>query len=310
MRMRERELVSGMSVFVAVVEGGSLAAAARQTRLTPSAVSKLVARLEGSLGAKLLRRTTRRMTVTDTGQTLYERARAILEELHRVEQEVTNQNAEPRGLVRVSAPLLLGQTRVVPVLLAFQKQLPAVSLDVDLSDRTVDMVGERIDVAVRITSTPPPSFVARRVGIVRRTHCASPSYLREHPALKSPLDLSSHACLILAGPSASPFWQFGTGSKDARRVQSVRVEGGLRVNNTLSLYEAAKAGLGIAELPRYLIEHDLRARRLVEVLGEFEPEGRGVYVIYPPTQLLPARVRALVNHLGPELERALRDLSA
>lgn len=133
------------------------------------------------------------MTLTEAGQTFFDRARKILEELRSVEHEVTSQNAEPRGLVRVSAPLLLGQTRVVPILLAFQKTVPTVSLDLDLTDRAVDMVGERTDVAVRITSEPPPAFVARRVGVIRRVFCASPSYLRTRAAPRTPRDLEKHA---------------------------------------------------------------------------------------------------------------------
>ncbi len=185
-----------MAVFVAVVEGGSLAAAARRTGLTASAVSKVVTRLERGFGAPLLRRTTRSMTLTDAGQTFFERARTILEELRLVEQEMASNNAEPRGLLRVSAPLLLGQRRVVPVLLAFMKKMPAISLDLDLTDRVVDMVGERIDVAVRITNEPPPSFVARRVGAVRRVLCASPTYLRSRRTPRAPRDLTEHSCLL------------------------------------------------------------------------------------------------------------------
>ena len=163
-RVQERDLVSGMSVFVAVVETGSLAAAARKTRLTASAVSKLVARLESHLGARLLRRTTRSMTVTDAGKTFYERAGQVLADLRRIEGEVGGRDAEPRGLVRMSAPQLLGQTRVVPIVVAFQKKFPGVAIDLELTDRAIDMVGERTDLAVRITKSSSLSFVARRVG--------------------------------------------------------------------------------------------------------------------------------------------------
>lgn len=300
--MHEREVVSGMAVFAAVVEHGSLAAAARKTGLTPSAVSKLVARLEGRLGTRLLQRTTRSMTITDAGQTYYERSRRILEDLRAVDEELASQTAEPRGTVRVSAPLLLGQTRVVPSLIAFLKAFPHVDLDLDLTDRAIDMAGERVDVAVRITSAPPPSFVARRVGGLQRVFCASPAYLRAHKAPRAPRDLADHACLLLAGPSSSPFFRFVPKSGS---VEIVRVEGRLRVSNTLSLYEAAKAGLGIAELPRYLVDDDLRARRLVTVLDSFVPAERGIYVLYAPTKLVPLRVRELVKHLVDDLRRSL-----
>src|ERR1041384_3532280 len=157
MTMSERELVSGMSVFVAVVEGGSLAAAARSTGLTPSAVSKLVTRLEHGFGTRLLRRTTRRMTVTDSGQVFYERARAVLEGLRAVEQEMATTDAAPRGKLRVSASLHFGQVRVLPIVLAFMKRAPALSLELELTDRVVDLVSERVDIAVRVHSQAPAS---------------------------------------------------------------------------------------------------------------------------------------------------------
>jgi len=303
--MHEREVVSGMAVFVAVVEGGSLAAAARRTGLTPSAVSKLVARLESGFGSPLLRRTTRRMTVTDAGQIFFDRARAILEDLREVEQEMTSQGVEPRGLLRVSASLLLGQTRVAPILLAFLSKFPDISLELDLTDREVDMVAERIDVAVRITAEPPPSFVARRVGSLRRVLCASPAYLRSRSAPRTPSELSEHTCLLWSGQDNSEVWDFGP-VREGVVAQRVRVSGRLRVGNTLSLHEAAKAGLGIANLPRYLVEEDLRARRLVSVLDAFETTERGIFVVYSPGPLLPARVREVSSYLVRELSRALK----
>ena len=302
--MRERDVVSGMAVFVAVVAGGSFTAAAKSTGLTPSAVSKLVARLEAGFGAPLLRRTTRAMSLTEAGLTYFDRASTILEDLRAVEQEMASNNAEPRGLLRVSAPQLFGQNHVLPALLAFMKKSPAVSLDLELTDRVVDLVGERIDVAVRITSEPPPSFIARRVGSIRRVLCASPAYLRARRAPRSPRDLADHSCLLLSGPSPSVVWTFPTAA--GRAEQSVRVAARLRLSNTLSLYEAAKAGLGIADLPRYLVEADLRARRLVAVLEPFERAANGVFVVYGAGPLLPARVREVVSCLVRELGPLLR----
>jgi DNA-binding transcriptional LysR family regulator len=297
--MRERDVVSGMAVFVAVVEGGSLAAAARSTGLTPSAVSKLVARLERDFGSALLRRTTRRMSVTDAGRTYYERARAILEDLRSVEEQMASHGSTPRGLLRVSAPQLLGQTRVLPILLAFLDKAPAVSLDLDVTDRRVDMVRERVDIAVRITSEPPSGFVARNVGSVRRVLCASPTYLRGRSAPRVPHDLGEHACLALGGPDTSDVWTFG------EAAESVRITARVRVNTTLALQEAAKAGLGIADLPRYLVEDDLRARQLIPVLEGFEPLQRGVFVIYSAGSLIPLRAREASKHLVTELRKVL-----
>lgn len=301
--MSERELVSGMAVFVAVVEGGSLAAAARGTGLTPSAVSKLVSRLERGFGATLLRRTTRRMTVTDSGQIFYERARGVLEELRSVEQEMASRDAVPRGRLRVSAPALFGQVRVLPLLLAFMKRYPTLALDLELTDRVVDMVGERIDIAVRITPEPPASFVARRVGVVQRLLCASPGYLRASGSPRSPAELVDHTCLQLSGGAAAEPWTFRSKGVGGAPV-SVRVAPRLRFSSTTAIHEAAKAGLGIADLPDYLVAEDLRAKRLLRVLEQLETPPRNVYVIYAAGPLLPTRVREAAGFLERELKKA------
>lgn len=302
--MSERELVSGMSVFVAVVEGGSLAAAARATGLTPSAVSKLVTRLEHGFGTRLLRRTTRRMTVTDSGQVFYERARSVLEELRSVEQEMASKDAAPRGKLRVSASLHFGQVRVLPIALEFMKQQPALSLELELTDRVVDLVGERVDIAVRVHSQPPASFVARRVGSVQRVLCASPSYLRAAGVPRAAGELAQHSCLHLLGDGGAPGWSFGSSGPGSALV-SVRVTPRIRLSSTAAIHEAAKAGLGIADLPDYLVDEDLRARRLTRVLPQLQTPASSVHVIYAPGRLLPTRVREAAGYLERELRRVL-----
>jgi DNA-binding transcriptional LysR family regulator len=303
MALQERELVSGMAVFVAIVDAGSLSAAARSCGLTPSAVSKLVTRLETNFGAPLLRRTTRRMTVTDAGQSFYQRAQLVLEDLRNLEQEMSSKSHEPRGLVRVSASQLLGQVRVAPLLHTVMKQMPAVSLELELTDRVVDLVAERIDLAVRITAEPPPSFVARRVGSVRRVLCASPEYLRQQRAPRSPRELTEHACLALSAPGNVVAWSFRGDHEQS--PQRVRLSPRLRVNSSMALYEATRAGLGIADLPRYLVEADLLARRLIAVLEPLELQSSGVFVIYGAGRLLPPRVREIASHLVRELKKTL-----
>lgn len=299
--MGDRELVSGMSVFVAVVEGGSLASAARSTGLTPSAVSKLVTRLEQGFGTRLLRRTTRRMTVTDSGQVFYERARAVLSELRAVEQEMASSDAAPRGKLRVSASLHFGQVRVVPILLAFMKKTPALELELELTDRVVDLVSERVDIAVRVHSRPPASFVARRVGAVQRVLCASPSYLRGAGTPRTPAELAQHSCLHLLGDAGAEGWSLRMNGAPV----SVRAAPRIRLSNTAAIHEAAKAGLGIADLPDYLVEEDLQARRLALVLPQLRTPPSNVYVIYAPGRLLPTRVREAAGYLEKELKKAL-----
>lgn len=295
--MQERDVVSGMAVFVAVVEAGSLAAAARRTGLTPSAISKLVTRLEEGFGTRLLQRTTRSMTVTDAGQVFFDRSRATLEDLRAVEQEMASQSEGPRGRLRVTAPQLFGQTTVLPILLAFLKKAPAVSLDLELTDRAVDMVGERVDIAVRITAEPPPSFVARRVGDIGRVLCAAPGYLRAHGTPRVPSDLKNHSSLMLSGPGLADEWQLS--GESLRRVPR------LRLSSTLALREAVLAGLGIADLPRYLVQEELRTRRLVSVLDGHDAAARGVFVIYSAGPLLPVRTREAAHHLTRALKQSL-----
>jgi LysR family transcriptional regulator, transcriptional activator for dmlA len=300
--MQERDVVSGMSVFVAVVRAGSFTRAAKATGLTPSAVSKTISRLEAAFGAQLVTRSTRRMTVTDAGQAFFARSASVLEELRAIEQEMASKSAQPRGRVRVSAPLLFGQALVAPAVFSFMKQAPAVSVDLDLSDRFVDLVEERVDIAVRITSEPPPSYVARRAGHIRRSLCASPAYLRKSPKLRRPQDLSRHSCLV-GHHQASNVWEF-PGAAGAP-PETVRIDARLRLNSTLALHEATKASLGIADLPRYLVEEDLRSRRLVALLEPLETRPSSVFVIYGAGSFLPARTRELAKHLLRELTREL-----
>jgi DNA-binding transcriptional LysR family regulator len=201
---------------------------------------------------------------------------------------MASKDTEPRGRLRISASLLLGQVHVLPCLLSFLKKAPRVALDLELSDRVVDMVSERIDVAVRITAAPPPSFVARRVGSVASVRCASPRSLKTHGVPRSPAELAAHSRLELLDGAASE-------SSAAR----------LRFSSSVAVHEAAVAGLGIAELPGYLVEDDLRARRLTRVLADFQAPPRSVYVMYAAGPLLPTRVREVVRHLERELKKAL-----
>ncbi|MDF3067902.1 MAG: putative transcriptional regulator, LysR family [Polyangiaceae bacterium] len=302
--MSERELVAGMSVFVAVVDGGSLAAAGRRTGLTPSAVSKLVTRLERGFGTRLLRRTTRRMTVTDSGQVFYDRARAVLEQLRAVEQELASTDAAPRGKLRVSASAQFGQAKVLPILLAFMKKEPGLELELELTDRVVDLVSERVDIAVRVHSSPPASFVARRVGVVQRVLCASPGYLRAAGVPRTAEELSRHSCLHLLGDAGAQEWSFRSNGPGGAPV-NVRVSPRIRLSNTAAIHEAARAGLGIADLPDYLVQEDLDARRLALVLPHLRTSPSNVHVIYAPGRLLPTRVREAAGYLEKELKNAL-----
>ncbi|XYH93841.1 LysR family transcriptional regulator [Sorangium sp. So ce1128] len=306
----ERESFAGMAAFLASVEEGSFSAAAEKLGLTPSGVSKLVSRLEERLRVRLLQRTTRRMQLTQVGKAYYERARRIFEELDALEREVESHDDAPRGTLRVTAPTVLGHVRVLPLVLSFQDMFPEVKVELLLNDRVVDLVEESIDVAIRMTASPPLSFVARKLGDDARVLCASPAYLSRRGRPSRPRDLADHDCIVfLAGGAVDDTWRL---KPDARSgaVEGVRVRGRFQANNTLSLREAALSGLGIVNLPSYLVGDDLRSGRLIAVLEGFVPVERAIYAVYPQAPFVPAKVRELVRHLAEGFAPSARDAAS
>lgn len=294
--LEHREAITGMSILIAVVDAGSLTAAAAKLGMTSSAVSKQVTRLEARLGIRLLQRTTRRMQLTEAGARYCERARAILESIESVEREAESVQETPHGTLRITAPTVLGQVRVMPVVLAFQHAHPTVKVHAEFSDRRLDLIEEGIDVAIRITAQPPPAFVARRLDHDQRVLCASPGYLAQRGRLRRPADLANHECIVFVAGQPVETWHLRP-TEDAEHTTPIRVSGRLHVNNTHALRQAALAGLGIADLPRYLVEEDLAAGRLEAVLERFVPVGRGVFAIYAPSPFVPAKVRRFVELL-------------
>ncbi|HEY1532406.1 MAG TPA: LysR family transcriptional regulator [Polyangiaceae bacterium] len=286
----------GMLAFVALVDAGSFSAAADRLQLTPSSVSKLITRLEEHLGAQLVKRTTRTMQLTEVGQTYLTNARRVLEELDTLQGQMQNTDPRPKGMLRVTAPTVLGHVRVLPVVLAFQQENPDLQVHLDLSDRIVDVIGERIDVAIRVTLSPPASFVARKLDDDLRVLCASPDYLQRRGSPRSPDDLAAHDCILCAADRRGATWQFRKAPKDDD-VTTVIVSGPLIVGNTLSLHDAVVAGFGIADLPRYLVEDDLRVGRLVSVLPRFVINERSIFALYAPSRFTPPKVRFFVEAL-------------
>ncbi|WP_395839034.1 LysR family transcriptional regulator [Cystobacter fuscus] len=292
--LEHREAITGMSILVAVVDAGSLSAAAAKLGMTSSAVSKQVSRLEARLGIRLLQRTTRRMQLTEAGARYCERARFILESIESVEREAESVQDTPHGTLRITAPTVLGQVQVMPVVLAFQRAHPAMKVHVEFSDRRFDLIDEGVDVAIRMTAQPPPAFVARRLGDDRRVLCASPDYLARAGRPRRPGDLSNHECIVFVAGQPVETWHLRA-TEDAEHTTPIRVSGRLHVNNTHALRQAALAGLGLADLPRYLVEEDLATGRLKAVLERFMPVGRGVFAIYAPAPYVPAKVRHFVE---------------
>ncbi|MCE9573974.1 MAG: substrate binding domain-containing protein, partial [Deltaproteobacteria bacterium] len=213
-----------------------------------------------------------------------------------LEREMASRHGVPSGQVRLSVPLTFGEIVVMPALIEFQRRFPQVRLDVELSDRVVDFFEQPIDLAIRMTSEPPAAAIARKIGDDRRVLCASPAYLRAHPRPRTARDLADHDCILFAGRRAASEWGL-LAAPGSSTIEAVQVRGRMRCNNTRSLHLAARAGLGIANLPLYLVRDDLQEGALVTVLDELVPGDRSIYLVYPAARFMPTAVRELVTFL-------------
>jgi LysR family transcriptional regulator, transcriptional activator for dmlA len=283
-----------MGAFLAAVEEGSFSRAATKLGLTPSGVSKLVARLEERLDVRLFHRTTRQMQLTAIGAFYLDRARRIFDDVRALEAELEQSTDAPRGLLRVTAPAVLGHHRVLPAVISFRRAFPDVKVDLLLADDLVDLIEQRIDVAVRMTASPPLSYVAKKLGDDTRKLCASRDYLARRGRPARPSDLQKHDCLVFVTGGIPAPWGLRS---DSGKPASVRVCGPLQTNSVLSLRDAALAGLGIADLPSYLVADDFQAGRLEPVLDEFVTSERTVYALYASGRSAPARSREFVKLL-------------
>jgi len=295
------ETFPALAVFVRIAETGSLSAAARALGMSKSAVSKKLAGLEERLGAQLINRTTRRLSLTEVGAAFLDRAQRILAELEEAEQAVTQLSSEPRGVLRINVPMSFGILHVAPALAGFRAAYPEVEVGMDLNDRVVDLVEEGYDLALRIADLPDSSLVARKLAPVRRVVAASPDYWARRGKPQRPEELARHDCLIYTYLPSSHEWQFR--GADGRAVR-VRVAGPLEANNGDALRAAAQAGLGVTLIPTFIVGEAVRAGQLETALEAFEDDPLAVYAVYPHRRHLSAKVRAFVDFLaerfGPE----------
>ena len=279
-----------MQVFVRIVEGGSLSAAARALEVSLPAVVRTLAALERHLGARLLNRTTRRISPTDAGQEYYLRARQLLGDLDEAELAVSSARRKPAGTLSITAPVLYGRMRVVPLLAEYRRRFPAVALRLVLVDRNVNLIEEGIDLAIRIGHLADSSLVAVRLHTVRRVLHASPAYLKARGTPRHPRELAEHDCLALTALAAADSWQFREGG----RAIAVKVRPTLVSNNADAVIALAEGGFGIGMSLSYQVERQLARRKLRLVLEDFEPEPLPVSALYPHGRLLPAKVREFV----------------
>lgn len=283
----------GIHAFASVVENGSFTAAARLLGQTKSAISKQVAGLEERLGARLLNRTTRRMSPTEVGHAFYERCRRIITELEEAERAVTELHTEPRGTLRINGPMSFGIRHLAAATADFMTLHPDLSVDMNLNDRLVDVVEEGYDVAIRITRLPDSSLIARKLAPFRRAICASPAYWDKHGRPEKPEDLRHHRCLHYTYLVSGNEWTFiGPEGRS-----TVRVASQFRANNGDALLSAARKGLGVLNTPTFIAHDDLQSGRLEPVLPSYSDLDTNIYAIYPHNRHLSAKVRLFVDFL-------------
>jgi DNA-binding transcriptional LysR family regulator len=285
--------VTSLSVFTKVVELSSFAAAARHFGLSPAMVSKHILALEERLGARLLNRTTRRVSPTEIGREFYERSTRIIADLDEAEQAASDSQATPRGLLRVNAPLSFGVRHLAPAIVDYLAACPTVAVDVTLTDRIVDLVEEGVDLAIRIARPADSSLIARQIAPCLVVACAAPDYLAKHGAPHRPADLVGHNCLGYSYAALRGEWRFS--GPDG--VASVHVAGRLSANNGDLLRLAALAGEGIVLLPSFLVGDDIAAGQLVTILPGYTPDALAIQAVYPHRRHLSVKVRSFVDFL-------------
>jgi DNA-binding transcriptional LysR family regulator len=291
--------IAGIQAFVRVVEAGSFARAAQRLRSSTSSISRQIAGLEQHLGARLLNRTTRKLSLTEGGQAFYERSVQLLAELEEAEQLAGATAATPRGTIRLTCPRNLATRQVAPMIARFAVRHPNVRFDVTVSDSLVDLVEEGFDLAIRMGRVGAEGLVARRLGQVKMMLAASPSYLRANRAPRVPSDLAAHRALTYAYAATPHLWRLvGDGTE-----HEVRVTGPLIGNSDELLVASAAAGLGLVMAPQFMLERDLATGSLVRVLPDYEGPLLDTWAVYPSRRHLSAKVRLFVDHLVESFSR-------
>ena len=286
--------LGALATFVRVVDAGSLSGAARSLPSSLTSVSRQISALEQRYGTPLLLRTTRRLALTDDGRILYERAKSILGDLREVEATLSRGHQQPSGRIRISAPTLMGRLLIAPLLAEFLRRYPALTLDLLLVDRAVDMVDEDIHLSLRVGHLPDSQLVARKLADLRMIVCASPAYLERSGVPQTPADLSRHDCLVFSDTPGIAEWRFKKGSKTEGRI---RIAGRLWVNSLDAVVSAAKQGAGIVRVPSWQVEAEIAAGGLQRILLDFEPPPTPLHLLFQPSRLASPKTRVFVDYL-------------
>lgn len=289
--------LDAMQTFVRVAEAGSFIAVANQLQVARSAVTRQIAALETHLGAELIIRSTRSLTLTPAGSAYLEKCRVILNMVDAAESSLNEENAVPRGRIRLGLPLTYGLKELMPALLAFAEEQPFIELVMDLSDQRANLIEDGLDLSIRITADLQPGDIVRKLGECRLMTIASPGYLKAHGEPRHPTDLLHHECLIYASDSTINAWPY----REGKQPLQVSVRGRIVANNGIALTEAAARGMGIARQPDFIVAPYLLGKKVKSILEKFADEPLGIYAVLPSNRYVPHRVKVLMDYLAKTL---------
>lgn len=294
--------LDAMSVLLSVVEHGSLSAASRALHSPLPTVSRKIVELEAHLGVRLITRTSRRVLITEAGESYVAAARQILERVEEAERRATGEYAAPKGDLTMTAPIVFGRLHVLPVITDFLKAFPDINIHLTMSDRTISLADEHTDVALRISELSDSNLIAIRLGSIRTTIYANPDYLERHFRPSHPDELKNHDCIAFGGVLSTRFWTFHDGAKNI----AVPIRTRLSVNTAEAAVDAAAAGLGITRVMAYQAKSAVDASLLVPLLEDFEQEATPVHLVHLSQGLMPLKLRTFLDFATPRLRALLK----
>ncbi|MGL5878722.1 MAG: LysR family transcriptional regulator [Xenococcaceae cyanobacterium] len=290
--------LSVLQIFVEVVRQGSFAAVARDRNIDPSSVSRAIAGLEEEIGVRLFQRTTRQLSPTEAGMTYFERVESLVEEMQQAIDVATDISGKPKGTLRVTASVSFGLKCIVPLLPNFSEMYPDLTVDLLLTDAVVDLFAERIDVAVRLGLLADSTLIAQQLMQTRYFVCVSPDYLKQWGQPQKPEDVEQHNCLLFPLAGFRSRWIFRDRNGDESEIQ---VRGRTVISNAIALQQCAIAGMGLALLPHWLIDEDLRAGKLVNVFPDYQVTATdfntAAWLVYPSRSYVPLKIRVFIDRL-------------
>jgi len=295
------DTISGIRTFIGVVDEGSFTTAAEQMTMSVSLVSKYIAQLETRLGVRLLNRTTRSLTLTEIGGIYYERSQQVLKDFDELEKEIKDKRASPCGNLVISAPQTFGEMFLTPLIEEFLKKYPDITIDLQLSDRLINLIDETVDVSIRIAELPDSNMIARYLEPARIVCCASAEYLKENSVPNHPFDLLNHECIFDKNFKDPNRWPFLINGEKI----TVKVNGRLMVNSARTTRDIVLAGNGIALIPFYAVENDIKEGRIEILLEQYEAFDLGIYIIYLNRHHLAAKIRAFIDFISEKFDKKL-----